>query len=1148
MIDCFDPSCCEECPDHYYSDCDRLLCEVERPDNPEFTWKKLWSFSNDWINGNTPLVGTLRTADGPVIVGMSNTEVGVASLEDLVLVRGDNGDLLRRIPTPEVSQYASSIGLADVTGDGEGNIVIALSEDSPMNRFLQCYNPEGLLVWTSDAPHGYNSVDQHLTPQFTDFNADGRAEIFLGNVVFDGVTGRKLLSGGVDNHIGSQEAREPGYRFAAPVAADVLPDGFCPSCEGLELIAGAQVYAVDMDNEMIEIAANLDTDQYGDGFTAISDMNNDGALDIIVAQRIGDELFLYVWDPRDEQVLGSYNHDSPFSTTFSGGSSVPLLTDLNDNGWTDIVFSTSMELVALRNEGNGSFSPLWQIDTQDLSGRSGPVAFDFTGNGSPEIIHRGQDFLRVIRAIDGAVLEESACFSSTFLDKPTVANINSEPQAELLMSCGNNLEVFTSGTTPWRSARPVWNQLNYFNTHIEDDLTVPANMQPIQIPETGGERNLNRYLEQFSRSISPGPDFVFDNITIVCENGGKFLEMTVCNEGDLRSPVQLFIAAYAMNPIDILNPPAWNVQVPNFLDPGECVDLRYVFPPFGNLEEAYFTLNIPPGLPIIDTMDENSFLTPECNYDNNFELVDLSPYLIKEVNLGPDTAVCADLVDEIVLMADTTYRSYTWSTGQMTPSITVNQSGTYSLMVTDACGNQDMGEIVVTFESAPDLMLPSDTSACIGDTLSFAIDGSFEDAHWVSNGDTLCQNCLTFDLVLLEDINLELSASRNGCPTSQNIEIMADETAMSTDSVIICPGDSILIGGDWVGPGTYTTSFDRQGTCDSIAILFIETFPELSFETEVTDACSASDSGRVTVTTEPVTASIRWSDGSQTKDRELAPGTYNFELEDENGCLSTGSVTVEQIDFSTDDWLVEQPGCQPDSSGRIEAEVPDSSFQWFLNGDTIAGNDYFNTSPAEGLYAFRVEKNNCVFTESITIEGPMIDSILNTVTYTLASGDSLVLGNEVERDSISDIEWTPGTFLSCTDCIPVSLQPTRDIIYTLHALDESGCPIVKVYRIETLEATSIAIPNVFSPNGDGINDFFTISASVPIQELKVCRIFDRWGNLMAELQSGGGAELVLWDGRYRERFVGTGTYVYYIRLIDGNNMIREFAGDVTVTR
>lgn len=1160
LIDCFDPACCEACPDHYYSTCSDSLCEIDPPMNPRFDWRERWQFSGDWDNINTPLVGILRAADGPVIVGLTTNEVGTGSRQDILVINGETGNLQTSFPTPPMSEYATTIGLADVTSDGTGNIIIGLSEESAFSRHLQCYDPDGNLIWQSDAPHGFSDDDRNATPLFADFNEDGQAEIYVGNSIFDGLTGRKLMSGNASGYQGAQEARQLGYRFFSPVAADILPDGFCAQCEGLELIAGGQVYAVDIPGETLTLAASVDSTTYGDGFTAISDINADGRLDVVVAERQDEEVFIYVWDPVIELVLAEYTYINSNNTVFTGGSSVPVLTDLNADGLTDLVFSTSLAIVALENTGAGSFIERWEVPTDDLSGRSGPVAFDFTGDGRAEIVHRGQDFLRVINAFNGDILAETNCFSSTYFDKPVVANINSGPQGEILVSCGNNLLAYTSSGDPWAVARPVWNQLPFFNTHINDDLSIPRHLQDIHIPRPGGEPRLNRYMETYSRPINPGPDFVFDRIDVVCENGSRFIETTVCNVGDLRAPIQVFIAAYGENPLEQMNPPLWNVQEPVFMEPGQCLDLRYVFPPFGNVDSAFFTLNIPPGLPFIDTTDVNSFLSPECNVQNNFEWVDLRPFQLEPIALGNDTTLCAGDVDMLTLGPDTTYRNYLWSTGAMTREITVNQSGLYTLMVSDVCGNQGMDSIRVNFIETSGVGLPEDTVACVGDELGFSIDPEFTELVWLdAMGDTLCNNCNTVELEILEATTITVQGRVSGCAVADTVAVDLLPGVTTFDTLNICWGDPVLIDGDWVGEGSYTETFNAPGLCDSVVIIEVIERAPIEFEANVDPSCSPGSEGSVVITPEDSAVDIEWFDGSTDFSRSLEPGTYAFELTDAQGCIRSGTVTIEQVMWQRSNWVVEQiecfegqdtlPNVPTSLTGRIVARLgADSTFSWSVNGQPINDSIYLNAAPEPGVYNFEVEKGSCRFTTTVEIFPPQEPEEGATVDLLVEPGDSVQLGEDLSAVDYFDIRWIPAASLNCDSCLLVTAFPQVNTNYIFSARDANGCVFEKTYRVFLQSGGSIALPNVFSPNGDGINDFFELNASDPIQQVEYCRIFDRWGKLLFELREGSGTIIPLWDGRVRGEEVNPGVYVYSLQVVDAAGQVLQFSGTITVVK
>src|SRR4029078_7017323 len=69
--------------------------------------------------------------------------------------------------------------------------------------------------------------------------------------------------------------------------------------------------------------------------------------------------------------------------------------------------------------------------------------------------------------------------------------------------------------------------------------------------------------------------------------------------------------------------------------------------------------------------------------------------------------------------------------------------------------------------------------------------------------------------------------------------------------------------------------------------------------------------------------------------------------------------------------------------------------------------------------------------------------------------------------------WSPVDFLSCLDCPdPFVLKPDHDITYIIIVTDENGCQASDTVSITILDEDEVKIyaPNIFSPNGDAINE------------------------------------------------------------------------------
>ena len=86
----------------------------------------------------------------------------------------------------------------------------------------------------------------------------------------------------------------------------------------------------------------------------------------------------------------------------------------------------------------------------------------------------------------------------------------------------------------------------------------------------------------------------------------------------------------------------------------------------------------------------------------------------------------------------------------------------------------------------------------------------------------------------------------------------------------------------------------------------------------------------------------------------------------------------------------------------------------------------------------------------------------------------------------------------------------------------------------------IFIPNAFSPDGDGVNDYF--KPDTRFIKSYTLSVFDRWGELIFYEQNSQNG----WDGTYKGSKVSTGTYVFLLEGLDfyGNTINKK--GTVTV--
>ena len=131
-------------------------------------------------------------------------------------------------------------------------------------------------------------------------------------------------------------------------------------------------------------------------------------------------------------------------------------------------------------------------------------------------------------------------------------------------------------------------------------------------------------------------------------------------------------------------------------------------------------------------------------------------------------------------------------------------------------------------------------------------------------------------------------------------------------------------------------------------------------------------------------------------------------------------------------------------------------------------------------------------------------------------------------------------------------QPVAPIITTAYSIsvsDSQGCSDQDSVVVTIQKNVDIFIPNVFSPNGDGINDHLLISAASDVEEIESMEIFDRWGNLVFTAKNFLPDDpTYAWDGKMRGTEMNPGVYAYKMmaRFKDGRFEFRN--GDVTLIR
>jgi len=138
--------------------------------------------------------------------------------------------------------------------------------------------------------------------------------------------------------------------------------------------------------------------------------------------------------------------------------------------------------------------------------------------------------------------------------------------------------------------------------------------------------------------------------------------------------------------------------------------------------------------------------------------------------------------------------------------------------------------------------------------------------------------------------------------------------------------------------------------------------------------------------------------------------------------------------------------------------------------------------------------------------------------------------------------------LSCTDCVQTWASPEESIQYILTIWSEDGCVTTIEVNIEVRRDINIYIPNVFTPNGDGINDIFTVFGNREVQQVRSLRIFDRWGEAVWQGENFPADGTFGWDGLFNGKQMQPGVFAWVCEVELKNGTSKRFQGDVTLLR
>ncbi len=367
-----------------------------------------------------------------------------------------------------------------------------------------------------------------------------------------------------------------------------------------------------------------------------------------------------------------------------------------------------------------------------------------------------------------------------------------------------------------------------------------------------------------------------------------------------------------------------------------------------------------------------------------------------------------------------------------------------------------------------------------------------------------------------------------------------------------------------LSPGNIPVQITDARNCRLDTFIVINEPPLLIVQVDPTlisnIGCSGINDGQIGVIVEGGNTgakNYKWSHGGSDGPiaSGLAPGTYTVTVTDSKGCLATASYTLSEPEpivavIPTPD----EPACFGQTTFLSVSSATGGSGRGYTfsvdNGPvTPIGGSIPVLAGIRQIVVF--DDKGCSFQTSITIRQPDPVEVILPEVIEIDLGDTINLDPEViSALNINSYDWTNGNSLSCSNCLNPAAFPSNSTNYRLLVTDANGCTASGTVRVQVNKRRYVFIPDAFTPNGDGLNDIFSIFTGKGVAEIESFRIYNRWGALLyqqdfiaPELSAETG-----WDGRFNGEMMDMGIFIYTasIRFQDGTVLL--YRGEVTLIR
>lgn len=293
----------------------------------------------------------------------------------------------------------------------------------------------------------------------------------------------------------------------------------------------------------------------------------------------------------------------------------------------------------------------------------------------------------------------------------------------------------------------------------------------------------------------------------------------------------------------------------------------------------------------------------------------------------------------------------------------------------------------------------------------------------------------------------------------------------------------------------------------------------------------------------------------------FGPKFISLTVRSPNGCqsvdileLDVGTCCDPAVNNLAGELILNHVDCAGDNTGTIE--VLPINPGWGGVRFAFEDQDYSSQTIFTDLFAgdysvILQDKKGCEFPiDSVITERPAL-RIDAGLPQAIDLGTSTFLDAYVDMSIYNpELQWNLPEFVDCLNCPFTEVTPVVTSTFVLTATNEFGCIVQDdvIVSVDVDYEGQVYRPDIFTPNGDGNNDFFKLFGGLAVDRIVQLKIYNRWGDLVyvGEELSKGDDFQEGWDGTFNGQQLSPDIYSWVAEVLYLDSVTKTLKGSMTL--